>query len=207
MAAFLESVSKSASALSRSVYGTASSSQSGAGGTAQGDVVIYLDKHTIDQGLPGWKEMESSVEIEFLGRGITNVLNEKHWAWLIKGKTFFCTIEYGTEGIVIQYFKKERGINTACAAIMGDSECVGYDDKFRTNMTFSEILQYADRLKTSWTAGHYNSIQHNCRDFVRVLGKKMDSTFNPPDAVSAFLVKHGTLGRAEITFPKSRTVA
>jgi hypothetical protein len=181
-------------------------SESSRGATAKGDGIVYLDNNSIDDMLRGWKKMDFSVEIEFLGRGISRALNEKHWAWLLIGNSFYCTIEYGADGIVIQYFTKERGIKTACAAIMGDSGTVNYDDQFRTSMNFAEILTAVNKMKNSWTAKYYDATEKNCRDFVRNLGRQMDSSFNPPNAVLDSLVRLTALIPLDATFPKKRSV-
>ena len=176
--------------------------------TPKADMVFCLDTDTIDDSVLNLEAMRESVEIEFLGRGMSAVINQKHWAWLIKGNNFFCTIEYGAEGIVVQYFERNKGIDTACAAIMGDSKWVYYDDKFQTSITFGEIVQYVLSIKTSWTANDYHSTNKNCRDFVRVLGRKLDSQFNPPEATTNFVVNHFMLfGLYDITFPKYRSIA
>jgi hypothetical protein len=108
-------------------------SSSKVGGRGEGDKRIFLDTNTIEDAFgPMWKELQSSIEIEFLGRGITGVaLNQKHWAVLLKHKNFFCTIEYGQEGILIQYYKSELGIKYACAGIMGDN-CTVYTTMIHT---------------------------------------------------------------------------
>lgn len=181
-----------------------SESESSRRATAQGDGVVYLDHNSIDDMLSDWKKMEFSVDIEFLGRGISRAMNEKHWAWLLIGNTFYCTIEYGAQGIVIHYFRKERGIKTACAAIMGDSNSVGYDDKFETSMNFAEILKAVNGMKSSWKATHYHTTDKNCRDFVRALGRRMDPRFNPPNPVFDSAIR--LIFSRDLTFPKQGSV-
>ncbi|CAF0719177.1 unnamed protein product [Adineta ricciae] len=172
--------------------------------TANGDGFVCLDHNNIEDMLPEYERMNHSVDIEFLGRGIGRAFGEKHWAWLLKGEQFYCTIEYGDEGIIIQYFNKKRGIKTACAAIMGDSNTVDYDDKFETSMTLGEILEAVHEMEDLWRKRNYDSTEHNCRDFVRALGRLMDRSFNPPNAVLDSLVRLAT--PINTVFPKRRSV-
>lgn len=144
-------------------------------------MIVFLDRNSLDDYLANWRMMESTVDIWFLGRGIDYLGGQKHWAWLLIGKNFFCTLEFGGEGIVIQYFNKERGIKTACSAIMGNDNGVHYNDKYKTRMNFAEILEYVVAVKNSWRACDYHGLLKNCRNFVILLGKKLDSTFKPAE--------------------------
>jgi hypothetical protein len=167
-----------------------SSSATPARVTSEGDINIYLDSNEIEDGLPGWKKMTEKVEVEFLKRDINDdpVLSSSHWAFLLKGKLFFCTIEYGDGGIVIKYYKRKRGIETACAGIMGNVNCVYYSNKCHTTMNFAEILQLVDTMKTSWRAANYSSISHNCQHFVQVLGREILNDFNELDYAQAVVL-------------------
>jgi hypothetical protein len=138
--------------------------------------------HAIEDGLPEWREMTGNVEVEFLKRDITNnPLGPAHWAFLLKGTTFFCTIAYGDEGIIIKYHRRERGIEQACAGIMGRMDWVYYNDSCHTNMNFAQILEQVDGMKTTWDAKNYHSLLRNCQNFVQTLGCMMFDEFNYTD--------------------------
>lgn len=164
-------------------------------------MIVFLDRDSLDDYLPHWQAMELRVDIWFLGRGIDYLGGQKHWAWLILGSKFLCTIEFGSEGIVVQYFKRDRGIKIACSSIMGNDDDIYYSDKYTTRMTFAEILEYVVTLNKSWRADHYNGIQKNCRDFVRTLGQKMDAAFKPSETFFNFLIDDTSL------FPHSIKIA
>ncbi len=167
------------------------------------NVTIYLDNSEIEA-VPRVHE-KVKVEIEFLGRGVTCLLNYKHWAVLLKNENFFCIIEYGIVGIVIQYFKKGTSIENVCVAMMGQNNCVAYNDIYRTSMTYAEILEYVNSTKSSWTRKNFNPVTNNCQQFVRVLGKKMNSSFNPTliNGISSL----NCPGQVDETFPNERIVA
>lgn len=162
----------------------------------RGDVIVHLDQDDLDQYLPNWQQMKSPVKLEFLGRSTTRAVFKKHWAWLLKGVGFFCTIEYGDRGIRIQYFDSHRGIEAPCSAIMGDSDIVGYYDKFSTKMRFNDILrEVTENLHSKYTTEKFQVFTRNCRHFVVELGKKMDPRFDAPN-----------LPWISVSFPKSRYV-
>ncbi|CAF1100122.1 unnamed protein product [Adineta ricciae] len=170
------------------------------------DVIIFLDEENLDQRIPGWREMRSPVQIEFLGRAIRSALNQKHWAWLLKGETFYSLIEYGAEGIVIQYFPKERGITMVCGTIMGNDCEVRYDDRFSTTKTFNQIIQKVNTMKSDYSAQTYHAMKRNCRDFVRELGRYLDPSFHPADARTDTHLHTVSFGMIDPTFPKGRRV-
>jgi hypothetical protein len=165
--------------------------------------MIYLDNSEIEA-VPRVHE-KVKVEIEFLGRGVTNVKNNKHWAVLLKNENFFFIIEYSFIGILIHYFKKGRSIENVYAAMMGQNKCVAYNDIYRTNMTYAEILEYVNSTKSSWTSKNFNALTNNCQHFVRVLGKKMDLSFNPP--LTKGIPPQNCPGQVDETFPNERIVA
>lgn len=145
------------------------------------------------------------VEIEFLGRGVDIAKNHKHWAVLLKNEKFFCTIEYGMQGIVIQYFKRDRSIEDVCAAMMGQNRCVAYNDNYQTSMTYAEILEYINSTKSSWNSGTFNGVKNNCRHYIRVLGKKLNSSFTPP--LTKMVAPKNCPGQIDNVFPKERIIA
>jgi hypothetical protein len=165
--------------------------------------MIYLDKSEIEA-VPRVLE-KVKVDIEFLGRGVTHMINHKHWAVLLKNENFFCIIEYGFAGIVIQYFKKGTSIENVSAAMMGQNKCVAYNDIYRTSMTYAEILEYVNSTKSSWTRKNFNVVTNNCQQFVRLLGKKMDSSFNP--TIINGIPPQNCPGQVDETFPNERIVA
>lgn len=140
--------------------------------------MIFLDYHQIEDGIIAWRDMQSHIDIQFLGRGTGFfwLLYNDHWAWLLIGETFFCTIEYGIQGILIQYFE-HADINRVSAAILGNSKDISYNDTFQTNMSFADILNYINQIKGSWRASDFNIVSNNCQHFVQELGEKMDSSF------------------------------
>ena len=167
------------------------------------DVIVYLDNSNIEA-VPRVHE-KVKVEMEFLGRGVTYAINHKHWAVLLKNENFFCIIEYSFAGIVIQYFKKGTSIENVYAAMMGQSKCVTYNDTYRTNMTYAEILEYVNSIKSSWTRKSFNLLTNHCQQFVRVLGKKLDPSFNP--SLTTEIPPQNCPGQIDGTFPNERTVA
>jgi hypothetical protein len=132
--------------------------------------------------------MAGKVEVKFLKRDLTNVeCGPAHWAFLLKSATFLCIIEYDDEGIVIKYYKHERGIRTVCSGMMGRTNRMDYNDSFKTNKNFAEILQHVDSRKTEWSTEHYSSCKHNCQHFVQSLGEFMLGEFMPYDFVSVVI--------------------
>jgi hypothetical protein len=74
-----------------------------------------------------------------------------HWAWILKSDglkedNFFCSIEYGKEGIVISSYEEFDGIENACRDCMGDSDKVFYKT-FTTSRNLGEILLIVDEKK------------------------------------------------------------
>jgi hypothetical protein len=76
-------------------------------------------------------------------------------------------------------------------------------------MNFAEILEYVNTMKTLWARNHYSLSSHNCRDFVRALGNKLHSIYNPPHYLVNLVVNNlpAIFGHdIDITFPQNRQV-
>jgi hypothetical protein len=101
-------------------------------------------------------------------RGITALCGASHWAWILESNElgdddFFCSIEYGPEGIVIRTFKEYDGIENACRGCLGDSDKVFFK-RFITNRSYGEILSKVDEIKGNWKGCNQNLLNHNCID-------------------------------------------
>lgn len=165
------------------------------------DIIVYLDDDSLDKVLPNWEAMESKVDIWLLCRGIHFLGAQKHCAWLFIGETFYCTIEFGNEGIVIQYFRKEKGLVTVCDSIMGDDNRVYYIDNYSTKMNFAEILRYTVTLKAQWGANNYSTFTHNCRHFAFTMGTGMNCNFNSSKLSKKLLLNGTSIYSGSINIP------
>ena len=129
---------------------------------------------------PAWRNDRTEMSLEFINRGISRFCGVTHWAWMLKSKglnndDYFCSIEYGDEGIVIGIYKEWDGIENACNGLMGDSDVVFYKT-FQTKRSMGEILSKVDSIKEKWTQNKYNPATHNCRMFADELGVFLTET-------------------------------
>ncbi len=77
----------------------------------------------------GWKTNQTKVSLELESRGINDLADISHWAWILKSDglkedNFFCSIEYSDKGIVIRTYDEFDDIENACRGCMGDSDKV-----------------------------------------------------------------------------------
>jgi hypothetical protein len=144
------------------------------------DKEIYLDSEKMKKLGDGWQNNATKVSLYLIFRGITNLCGASHWAWILESnglgeEDFFCSIEYGQQGIIIRTFNEYDGIENACRGCMGDSDIVFYKT-FTTNHVYGSILSEVDNIKQYWRATdheccNYNGLVHNCRNFAIELGK------------------------------------
>ena len=110
------------------------------------------------------------VEIELISRGILGALGLKHWAWLLKGNDFYCSIEYGKKGIIINTYRKSYGIENACRGCIGELDKVTFE-QYPSDISFRMVLQKVYEMKSNWNANKYSLLFKNCEHFVKELGK------------------------------------
>jgi hypothetical protein len=157
------------------------------------------------------KNNSEAVKIELLGRDImSGYLGEKHWAWLIKGDTFYSSIEYGQDGVIISMYEKQNGILNACRGILGDDLELRYDDTWETHLKFGQIIQIAEDMKNEpkWSKNAYQFVLNNCRDFARAFGVKLNSYFQKPSYIenkvgSLLGIPEILVGIPTVFFPRS----
>ena len=121
-----------------------------------------------------WQDLKTKVRLELILRSISDAGGASHWAWILESyelkDNFFCSIEYGREGIVISKYKEYDGIENACRGCMGDSDKVFYK-KYVTSRQLGEILSVVVEKKEKYKGERYNLGLLNCRNFAISLGK------------------------------------
>ena len=123
----------------------------------------------------GWQNNQTKVRLELIFRGVSSIAGFAYWAWILETyelneDNFFCSIEYGDQGIVVSKYKVNDGLENACRGCMGDSDKVFYK-KYSTPCVFGEILAVAVEKKEKYKGEFYNVVSRNNRNFAINLGK------------------------------------
>lgn len=147
--------------------------------------VAFLEKEDIFiSDLVYDNQRESPIKIIFVGCRVSNLINIKHWSWLLEGENFYLDVEYRKRGIILHYYKKPthslesvfKGLNEFQEL---SSKEVWYDDKaFKTFLTFGEILRKIYYLKKIYNVSNYRVIKRNCQHFAQDFGRILDPSFN-----------------------------
>ena len=121
-----------------------------------------------------WQNDKTKVRLELIFRGISDAGGAAHWAWILESyelkDNFFCSIEYGREGIVISMYDEYDGIENACRGCMGDSDKVFYKS-YGTSRLLGEIFSVVVEKKEKYKGERYDLVLQNCRNFAISLGK------------------------------------
>ena len=83
------------------------------------DNLVHLDSGNMNQLGRGWSKNHTGVSLRLIARGMIRLGGAAHWAWILESNElgeddFFCSIEYGVQGIVIATFHEYDGIENAC---------------------------------------------------------------------------------------------
>jgi hypothetical protein len=173
------------------------------------DNQVLLDTGNMNKLGRGWKNNHTKVSLYIIFRGISGLCGASHWAWILESNElgesdFFCSIEYGQEGIVIRTFPEYDGIENAFRGCMGNSYKVFFK-RCITNRSYGEILSKVDEIKGNWKGSHYILTNHNCRYFAIELGEflinrrlQLSDSYNFDDSINVSIAKKILLNENEI---------
>lgn len=125
------------------------------------------------------------IEIIHIQRGFrfsANII--RHWAWLIKGNTFYSTFEYGKSGIVIGWYQRNNMVQ-ALNNLMGDSKTIWYD-RYENKIKYGKIWIVCSNMINDFNSLNYNILTNNCQHFCKALISKLGITYRGSNNLKSF---------------------